>query len=244
MKKIFVICLLISAMGFASKKNLESEIGIGVSLSNEVYKMENKSKAEIFPMGVFSYKNLYLDGTEIGVDVVSTENLYISAFTDFKDGYDVKGEKLERGYKSFRDRKNQMSFGGRVGYMYENFEGYISAKGGKRGSTSEAGINYTIPVGDSFLVSAGASYRLYSPKFTDYYFGVHKADLGGKLQKEYKPGKTFSYGGHMEAEYRFTDNFSTFALVSAERFSKEIHNSPVVRSRTNVTGGLGIKYKF
>ena len=173
-----------------------------------------------------------------------TENLVLSAYVDFRDGYAVKGEKMEKGYKTFKDRKTQTAFGGRIGYMFGNLETYVSAQGGKRGATREIGLNYGLPIGEKFLISSGISYTSYSKKFADYYFGIHKEDMGGKLKKEYKPERGSSFGLQLGAEYRITDKFSTFALVSAEKFSKEIYNSPVIKNKASVTGGLGIKYNF
>ena len=245
MKKIFVMCLLISASGFAKFKNINGEIGAGVSVSNSLYKIEKKSENRaILPLTTLSYKSFYLSGSETGVEVMPTENLVLSAYVDFRDGYAVKGEKMEKGYKTFKDRKTQTAFGGRIGYMFGNLETYISAQGGKRGVTREIGLNYGLPIGEKFLISSGISYTSYSKKFADYYFGVNKKDLGGKLRKEYTPGKASSLGFQINAEYKFTEKFSTFASLETEKFSKEIYNSPVIKNKASVTGGLGIKYNF
>ena len=239
------MCLLISASGFAAEKNMDNEIGFGITFSNEMYKMEKKSKGiSFFPTGTFSYKNFYLSDSEAGINIMPNENLVFSAFADFRDGYSVKGEKLEDGYKTFRDRKWQVAFGGKIGYVSGNLESYVSGKKGRRGSTGELGINYVIPINERFSVLSGINYTLYSKKFTDYYFGVHKQDMGGKLKKEYRPERGSSFGLHLGAEYRITGNFSTFAMLSTEKFSKEIYNSPVIKNKTSVIGGLGIKYNF
>ena len=125
MKKIFVTSLLISALGFAEKK-MNNEIGIGVSFSNEIYKMEKKSgKTSFFPVSTFLYKNFYLNDSEIGINFISNENLFFSVYSDLRDGYSVKGEKLEKGYKTFKNRKEQIVFGGRLGYVVNNLETLI-----------------------------------------------------------------------------------------------------------------------
>lgn len=124
------------------------------------------------------------------------------------------------------------------------FESYLTIAGGKKGSYGTAGFAFYAPVTEKLMLSAGTHYSIYSEKYSNYYFGVHKDELGGKLIKEYKPGTTTSYGFELGGEYKLNNKFSTFAAISTEIYSDEIHNSPIIENKSEVIGTVGLKFKF
>ena len=58
-----------------------------------------------------SYKNLYLEGTEIGAKFVDTERFDTSVFFELQDGHYIKPSKMDSGYRTIKKRKFQQTFG-------------------------------------------------------------------------------------------------------------------------------------
>ncbi|RRD39902.1 MipA/OmpV family protein [Leptotrichia sp. OH3620_COT-345] len=242
MKKIFILGLLVSALSFTAEKEFKAEIGASGFYSNGIY--QEKNKGGVIPFLNLSYKNLYMDNTEAGLKFDVGENLSIKAYTNFMDGNLVKGEDLKEGYKTYKKRKTQMAYGGKLSYRTGPVEGYIFAQGGKKGAKGGAGVNYIIPVTEKMAVLTGIKYNIYNKKYTDYYFGVHEDDLGGKLQKTYFSKSSHSYGLQVGIENKITEKFSAVGFFSVERFSKEVHKSPIIKDKNEIRGGLGVKYNF
>ncbi len=242
MKKIFILGLLISTVSFTVEKESKAEIGASGFYSNGIY--QEKNRGGVIPFLSLSYKNLYMDNTEAGLKFDMGENVSIKAYTNFMDGNLVKGEDLKEGYKTYKKRKTQIAYGGKLSYKTGPVEGYIFAQSGKKGAKGGVGVNYIIPVTEKMAVLTGIKYNIYDKKYTDYYFGVHEDDLGGKLQKTYFPKSSHSYGLQVGAEYKVTEKFSAIGFFSVERFSKEVHKSPIIKGKNEISGGLGVKYNF
>lgn len=246
MKKqlIMAVFCAFGALSYAGEKTGGANLGITVSHSNEIYKVNTKEKYSVLPLISASYKNFYINQFELGYQFPVQDNFLISTYFDFLDGYPVKGKDMKKDYESIRTRKSQTAGGGRITYFKDNFQTSVFLQGGKRGSSGGAELSLNFPLTERLFFTTGLNYTIYSKNFTNYYFGVHKEDLGGKLTKVYSPKASYSYGAEASLEYQITEPFSIFTSVSATNYSKEITNSPLVKDKTNISTTIGLQYSF
>jgi len=81
-------------------------------------------------------------------------------------------------------------------------------------------------------------------KYTDYYFGVDRDELGGSITNEYTPDGAFEFGAGLYGEYYFTKNISALAYVNMKQYSSEVTKSPITEDRIITNVGAGLKYTF
>lgn len=246
MKKNFIIAIFCSfaAFSYAEEKMSGVNLGITASHAKEIYKVSAKEKYSVLPLISVNYKDFYINQSELGYQFQVHDNFLISGYFDFLDGYPVKGKEMQKEYKSIQTRRSQIVGGGRITYFKDNFQTSIFAQGGKRGSSTGADLSLSFPLTEKLFFTTGLNYTIYSKNFTNYYFGVHKEDLGGKLTKVYSPKASYSYGAEASLEYQITEPFSIFTSVSATNYSKEITNSPLVKDKTNISTTIGLQYSF
>ena len=115
---------------------------------------------------------------------------------------------------------------------------------GNRGTQTGASLSYLYMPTESIIISPSINTRYLSKKYTNYYFGVNRDELGGNITNEYNPDGAFEFGAGLYGEYYFTKNISALAFVNMSRYSSEVRKSPITEDRIITNVGAGLKYTF
>lgn len=235
----FLIC---SSLSLAQENKLT--VGAGVGTSNHFYNGDSIT----FPIPVFDvrYDNFFISGWTMGYDIYNEDDLTMSLFLNPLDGFPIKGSKMDSGYKNIDERKTQAAVGMVVSYKLDFYDmtALVAVSGGERGMKGETRIFKPFRVTDSFALipSIGASF--YSSDYTDYYFGIDSNELDRKITETYSPSTAYSIGLNLSAEYYLNDKITLLAFLSADKFSSEISDSPIIDNSTLFLMGVGAKYSF
>ena len=108
----------------------------------------------------------------------------------------------------------------------------------------ELSLSYAYPVGEKFILSPSINAAYFSKKYTDYYFGVDRDELGGNITNEYNPDGAFEFGAGLSGIYSFTKHISAMIFVNVSKYSSEVRKSPITKDKTITSVGVGLKYTF
>lgn len=115
---------------------------------------------------------------------------------------------------------------------------------GNRGSKTGLSLSYLYIPKENIIISPSVNVKYLSKKYTDYYFGVDRDELGGSITNEYTPDGAFEFGAGLYGEYYFTKNISALAYVNMKQYSSEVTKSPITEDRIITNVGAGLKYTF
>lgn len=244
MKKII---LTLAALAICSTATLAQEnkfsVGMGVGTTNHFYQGDEIT----FPTPFFDvrYDNFFITGANIGYDVYNEDSVTLSLFVNPFDGFPIKASKLDHEYDSIDERKTQIALGAIAAYDLPAYDmtALVSFAGGERGFKGEASLVKPYNFG-SFTLIPSVSATFYSEDYTDYYFGIDSDERGGKIKDSYSPSSAYSLGINLAAEYYLTDKITLLAFLSADKFSSEIGDSPIIDNSTLLKMGVGAKYSF
>ena len=246
MKKYLLTILALFSVVVMAEDDFKASATLGYGTNDSVYKGKERYRIPAFIN--MSYKNFYLEGTEIGAEFINTNRFSATVFAELQDGFSIKGSKMDDGYKSIKRRKLQQTIGLkadiRLNEISENLalSPYFSV--GNRGSQVGTSLSYAYPIGEKFVLSPSINATYFSKKYTDYYFGVDRDELGGNITNEYNPDGAFEFGAGLYGEYYFTKHISALAYVNMSRYSSEVRKSPITEDRIITNVGAGLKYIF
>ena len=103
MKKYLLIILTLFSAIVMANDDFKASVTVGYGTNDSVYKGREYYRIPIF-MNT-SYKNLYLEGTEIGAKFIDTDRFDTSVFLELQDGHYIKPSKMESGYRNIKKRK-------------------------------------------------------------------------------------------------------------------------------------------
>lgn len=238
---LFTIC---SSFLYSRENRLSLGIGMGTTNINNFF----RSDTTTIPMPIIElkYDNFYVNGFDFGYTMINTDELTLSLFVNPFDGYRLKSKDMDDGYKSIDSRKYQVAGGISFKYNIDFYDirAIASVSGGEYGAKGRMKFIKPFSLTDKLHIYPSLGANLYSKDYTDYYWGIDKDELGGKITNDYNPD--FGYSGSLElaAEYYLNERLTILAFMSAERFSSEIGNSPIIDNNTLIKMGAGIKYNF
>lgn len=227
----------------AKNKN-KFQVGAAVGVTNHFFKGDSTT----YPIPVLDvrYDDFYIAGITMGYDMYSEDDFTMSLFVNPFDGFPIKGSKLDHGYRTIDDRKPQVSIGVALSYNLNFYDmtALVAFSGGERGVKGSARIIKPYRVTDNFILLPSFGASIYSSNYADYYFGIDSNELGGKITDTYSPDTAYSLGLSLAAEYYLNDKITLLAFLSADRFSSEIGDSPIIDSNKLIMVGVGAKYSF
>ena len=246
MKKYLLTLLTLFSVVAVANEDFKASVSVGYGVGDSIYRGKEFNGIPAFVD--MSYKNLYLEGTEIGAEFINTDRFSATVFAELQDGFSIKGSKMDDGYKSIKRRKFQQTFGIKadigLNEISENLtlSPYFSV--GNRGSQVGTSLSYAYPIGEKFVLSPSINATYFSKKYTDYYFGVDRDELGGNITSEYNPDGAFEYGAGLAGIYSFTKHISGMIFVNISRYSSKVRKSPITKDKAIVSVGAGLKYTF
>ena len=246
MKKYLLIVLALFSVTAMANDDFKASVTVGYGTNDSVYKGREYYRIPAFIN--MSYKNLYLEGTEIGAEFINTDRFSATVFAEFQDGFSIKGSKMDDGYKSIKRRKFQQTIGLKADIGLNEISEKLALSPyfsvGKRGSQVGASLSYAYPIGEKFILSPSINATYFSKKYTDYYFGVDRDELGGNITNEYNPDGAFEFGAGLSGIYSFTKHISAMIFVNVSKYSSEVRKSPITKDKTITSVGVGLKYTF
>ena len=246
MKKYLLTALALFSVVAVANDDFKASVTVGYGTNDSVYKGKEKYNIPIFES--ISYKNVYLKGTEIGAKFIDTDRFDTTLFIEFLDGYSIKGSKMDVGYRTINKRKYQQAIGLKADIGIDEisknltFSPYFNI--GHRGTQAGASLSYLYMPAENIIISPSIGTRYLSKKYTDYYFGIDRNELGGNITNEYTPDGAFEFGAGLYGEYYFTKNISALAYVNMKQYSSEVTKSPITEDRIITNVGAGLKYTF
>ncbi|WP_336154143.1 MipA/OmpV family protein [Fusobacterium polymorphum] len=155
---------------------------------------------------------------------------------------------MDSGYRTIKKRKFQQTFGLkadiRLDEISENLTVTPYFSVGNRGAQTGASLSYLYMPAENIIISPSISTKYLSKKYTDYYFGVDRDELGGNITNEYNPDGAFEFGAGLAGIYSFTKHISGMIFVNVSRYSSEVRKSPITKDKTIASVGAGLKYTF
>ena len=246
MKKYLLTILALFSVAAIADDDFKVSVTAGYGTGGSIYKGRESNGIPAFIN--MSYKNLYLEGTEIGAEFINTDRFLATVFAELQDGFSIKGSKMDDGYKSIKRRKFQQTIGLKADIGLNEISEKLTLSPyfsvGKRGSQVGTSLSYAYPVGEKFILSPSISATYFSKKYTDYYFGVDRDELGGNITNEYNPDGAFEYGAGLSGIYSFTKHISAMIFVNISKYSSEVRKSPITKDKTITSVGVGLKYTF
>ncbi|WP_167383062.1 MipA/OmpV family protein [Pasteurella oralis] len=243
---------LTSSIGLAEDNtpNISLNIGAGIGVSNNIYHTKNTVKITPIPILEFNWGNFYISSiNEVGYETNLNDNLSISVFSNFFDGFPIKSKELLLPYNSIKNRKSQITVGSGINYDLDhlgldNTSLSLQARSGKRGISAETAINTIYPITQKLFISSNISVHYYSAKYTDYYFGIKKEELGGAIMSVYKPKSSYDIGISINTIYTLTENLNLNLSIDWTKYSKAIKQSPIVKRDSQLSSSFSLSYSF
>ena len=246
MKKYLLTILALFSVAAIANDDFKVSVTAGYGTGGSIYKGRESNGIPAFIN--MSYKNLYLEGTGIGAEFINTDRFSATVFAELQDGFSIKGSKMDDGYKSIKKRKFQQTIGLKADIGLNEISEKLTLSPyfsvGNRGSQVGASLSYAYPVGEKFILSPSISATYFSKKYTDYYFGVDRDEVGGNITNEYNPDGAFEFGTGLAGVYSFTKHISGMIFVNISRYSSEVRKSPITKDKTIASVGAGLKYTF
>ena len=246
MRKYLLTILALFSIVVMADEDFKVSVTAGYGTGSSIYRGRESNGIPAFIN--MSYKNFYLEGTEIGAEFINTDRFSATVFAEFQDGFSIKGSKMDDGYKSIKRRKFQQTFGLKADVRLDEISKNLTLSPyfsvGNRGTQTGANLSYLYMPAENIVISPSISTRYLSKKYTDYYFGVDRDELGGNITNEYNPDGAFEFGAGVYGEYYFTKHISALAYVNMSRYSSEVRKSPITEDRIITNVGAGLKYTF
>lgn len=236
--------------GDDTKTGIGVDASIGIGVGSSLYPAIHKTDIKPFFALDLSLNNFYIGLGEIGYNQPLNDNLTLSLFVSPFDGFAVKGKHLQDGYQSIQERKTQLAIGGRLSYDLNGLPGLtdtlllLEGNTGKRGISGGVMLTRNFSLTQQFVLSPYIGTSYYSSKYTDYYFGIKEAELGGKITSVYKAKAAYAANVGINANYAFTDNIGIGLSVGWDKYSKQVKHSPIIKRDSQVTSALNIHYTF
>ena len=246
MKKYLLTVLALFSVLATANDDFKASVTLGYGTNDSIYRGKENKSIPIFES--ISYKNVYLKGTEIGTKFIDTDRFDTTLFIEFLDGYSIKGSKMDVGYRTINKRKYQQAIGLKADIGIDEisknltFSPYFNI--GHRGTQAGASLSYLYMPAENIIISPSIGTKYLSKKYTDYYFGIDRDELGGNITNEYNPDGAFEFKTGLYGEYYFTKHISALAYVNMSRYSSEVRKSPITEDRIITNVGAGLKYTF
>jgi MipA family protein len=179
----------------------------------------------------------------VGVVLDPSDNVSITGGIGFVQGY--RKRDVPQGIDSLSDAAGmRFTFNLREKGMMATV-GVTRSMGVTDGTVVDASLGYPIRVGAKLTVipSIGTSWA--DRRYTDGYFGVSSIEASRSGLAAFSAGAGFKdVGGGVAANYRLTPRWAVTASTRVTHLLGDAADSPIVDSRTNVSGIFAISYRF
>lgn len=244
MKRKYILAMF----GLLASSAFATNVSAGLSFSRQDGLYKGREDGYILPYFDIKYNNFFARGYELGYKFYNEDYLSLAVYADLQDGYSIKGSNMDYGYRTIKKREKQLAGGLRLDAPLDIFGNKINfttaLEVGKRGEHGEVKFSKLFQVTDNFIIVPNINSKYFSKKYSRYYFGVERDELGGAIQKEYRPDNSYSVGLGIYAEYYFNRAFSVFGYANLDKYSKEVTDSPIIRNGAVSNVGVGAKFTF
>lgn len=230
------------------ENQISAKIGAIFIMENNVYEGAS-SNTHFTPYLDISFNRYYaktdVEGHKFGYYFMQSARRRTSAYVEYNnDGYDVAD--MRSSYPYLKERDNELLFGVQFEMIPENFPnmiiGFNLAKnfGNSDGYKGRLFVLRDILYTEEFTITPQAYYLYMSDDYIDYYYGTDSNESPGV----YSPKGSHKLGLALDFDYKMTPMFSFIGHVRYEFFSNEVSKSPLIKSDTKFSLGLGAAITF
>lgn len=225
----------------------ELELGIGVESESSIYKTVD-DETQAMPIINAELGNFYIQGGDIGYNIIDNENVTIGPVVSLFEGYGFDQEYLGVGYKGLETRDGGASYGLLAEFEMEPFAFELKPMShSKEGNSIELSVEYEIR-GRSFLLMPALFIEHLDKDYTDYYFGVSQAEVNNRLNtgltRSYTASSATNIGIEIGAFYQLSPRWLLSGRVEYTKFDSSITDSPLVDEKSSTSIAAGISYRF
>jgi outer membrane protein len=205
-----------------------------------------KDDVQLFPFVKARYGAFYLEGLDMGAMLWEQEQFALKAGVSYGTyGYKANDGKYLQGM-----RTKQPSIDGDIEAVVPLTEtSYVSARLSHDISSKHKGYSSILRYDKQLLQSSDYQVGVYakaeylSEKKTAYYYGVSPAEAT-LSRKAYTAGDALNVATGLACAYSVTPQWTLLGGVEYIRLDKEIYRSPIVEDREEVSGYVGLMYRF
>jgi len=219
-------------------------LGLAMRFENSLYR-GGGTRNDLIPIYMYEGKVVFLEAYRAGLKLNETPDSRFDVFVGYRfEGFPY--DRIPAGLAGMDNRGAGVDLG--LGYQYRKPWGTLFGEvlhdvaGGSNGSEVRAGYRYDWRIGKLQLQPQFAL-SVRDAKLNNYYYGVRPAEATA-TRPAYEPGSGINTEFGLAATYRLSERWRLLGGVSAKRWSAGVGASPVVDTRTQLAGQLGLAYDF
>lgn len=213
-----------------------------------VYEGSDDDDAMVFPLIDVRWRNRVFFNTRrgLGVNLISEKHVTAGAAVGYRFGRDENDSDHLRGLGDIDGGATVTAFvDGRFGNVSVGCSIEEQVTGADAGARVTVNGGYTVSVTERFLVTPSLSVTGADSDYADHYFGISASQSAASgLPRYHAHAGITSFGSHVRAVYRLTDNWSIQAGVGASWLVGDAADSPVVTDTGQVRLSGGVAYRF
>jgi len=246
MPALAVFLLAMASVATAQPKGARPPVSAGLAAvtSPSPYADVDDPPVTLVPVVNFSFDRFYLRGLEAGYRLTDTETLSVSAVVQPRFQSFKAGDSPALAGMASRRRTAEAGLRGELkkGPWAFSLRGVTDLLGRHHGQVVTADVSFRWG-GPLLTVRPSAGIQWQSRDFVDYYYGVHPAEARAG-RPAYTGKAAFNPFVGASARVRLGKRWGLFALVRHHWLDGGITDSPIVDSRTDRSGILGITRGF
>ncbi|MBP7653630.1 MipA/OmpV family protein [Candidatus Dependentiae bacterium] len=241
--KIIIILLLFSNKVISEESFQSNQLSAGIitGVKSSLYKSQKKDLF-IFPIIQFSYKNLYLKGTELGIKINKKPMLIY--FDYIMNGYKSNDIFFLNGMK---DRKNSIHLGIQYDCHLKEYNFSVTPKISFDISNRNKGFIFGLDstkiifLNKKSILIPQISINYLNSEFANYYYGVEQGEMS-TYRNNYKVPGVFIPSLSLIYSYNITNKLSCNILSGFEYLTDKISNSPIIDTKCTIKLMFNINY--
>ena len=199
------------------------------------------------PYGSISYAGLGSLGPQgMTANIVKAGGLRAGLLVGYSGGRDQNDDPHLRGLGNI---SGSLQMGGFAAYEWNSFELKAQARQAVthagNGLTGSLGLAYTLRPASGWLVKLGPQLAFADDDHMKKFFGVTAGQSGTSGLQAYTPnGGLQDVAIGLNATYQLTNHWLLFGIARVSEIIGDAADSPIVQSKDQAFGGIGIAYHF
>ncbi|MDP3512906.1 MAG: MipA/OmpV family protein [Sulfuritalea sp.] len=219
-------------------------LGMAMRFENSIYSGAG-TRNDFVPVYIYESKRVFLEAYRVGLKLRETPDSRFDAFVAYRfEGYPY--DRIPASLAGMANRGPGVDLG--LGYQQRKPWGTLfgevlsDAGSGSGGSEIRAGYRYDLALG-KLQLQPQFTLAARDARLNNYYYGVRPSEAT-ITRPAYEPGGGINAELALSAAYRLSERWRLIGGVSATRWASGVRASPIVDSRTQLAGHLGLAYDF
>ncbi|MDD4928296.1 MAG: MipA/OmpV family protein [Gallionella sp.] len=247
---VVIILLFGSQAAFATSDPLSSILvtpggagmGFATGMENSPYR-DGRTRNDLVPLYLYEGEQFYLHAYRGGLKIIDGNDNRFEVFLAHR----FEGFPYDKAPSSLAGMAMR-SAGADVGLSYQHSgqwgalyaEYFHDITGASDGNELRLGYNYEWQT-ERWRLRPHLMLAVRDARLNDYYYGVRVGEATA-IRPAYQPGSGVNGQVGLYGAYNLTERWRLLAGIAATRWAKGVRGSPVVDSRLQMTGALGLMY--